>query len=496
MNTDSRLTRPGSAPDILSLLQEEPCPAQQNGSGAAKAPERVQKTATANDSQTTPKPEDRPRIAKVEPPAEPVNFEQWRDVIAKNFPGLVRPAEVCASVIAQLLIKDVCNPFALALVDVPSSGKTITLNFFSDSEELVDSEKLAYTTDTFTAASFVSNATNATGKQLTQIDLLPRIRYRTLVVRELASLVNSSDDELKKAIGTLTRVLDGEGYQTDTGVHGRRGYKGDYLFMMLAGTTPIPPKLWKLLGNIGSRLFFMSLHSEQKEQSDLVAQIKGQDRRAKESACRDITNRFLRTLWAKHPEGIEWNRETELDEYVNVIAGCARLLARLRGAINVWNVGEDDEKLTHTIPTIELPDRLGCLFFNLARGHALICGRTQITRDDLWPVIELTFDSAPNTRAKVFRALIEHGGRLTTGQVIDALNCSQSTARREMEALAILKVVHKTDGVSHTETYIKLKDEFSWFTSAECRELLGLQGMAPRSAEQVIGEDDEQDVEI
>jgi hypothetical protein len=37
-----------------------------------------------------------------------------------------RAAEICASVFAQLLLNDVANPFALALVDVPSSGKTIT----------------------------------------------------------------------------------------------------------------------------------------------------------------------------------------------------------------------------------------------------------------------------------------------------------------------------------------------------------------------------------
>src|SRR5438552_8376614 len=116
-------------------------PAQSNGIGEAQAPERRQKAAKAN----APKPEDRPRIATVEPPAEPVSYEQWRDTIAGNFPDYARAAEVCASVMAQLLINDVRNPCALALVDVPSAGKTITLNFFSDSEELVDSDKLAYT---------------------------------------------------------------------------------------------------------------------------------------------------------------------------------------------------------------------------------------------------------------------------------------------------------------------------------------------------------------
>jgi len=178
-----------------------------------------------------------------------------------------------------------------------------------------------------------------------------------------------------------------------------------------------------------------------------------------------------------------------------VIAKCDRLLDHFRGTINVWSVREADEKLTHTEPTIERPKRLNRLFYNLARGHALICGRTQITRGDLWPVIELTFDSAPLRRAKLFRALIENGGRLTTDQVVKALNCSKPTALKEMEALHILGVVTKTDGISHCEAYIELAGRFAWVTSGECRELLGLKEPAPHGAEQAA-EDEEPDVEI
>jgi hypothetical protein len=95
----------------------------------------------------TPVKPKRERIEKLTRPSEPVTFEQWRSVIESNFSVLVRPAEACLSVVAQLLINDVSNPFALALVDVPSSGKTITLNFFSGVDELT------YTSDSFTPAS-------------------------------------------------------------------------------------------------------------------------------------------------------------------------------------------------------------------------------------------------------------------------------------------------------------------------------------------------------
>jgi hypothetical protein len=104
---------------------------------------------------------------------------------------------------------------------------------------------LAYTTDNFTPASFVSHASNVKREELANVDMLPRIRYRTLIVRDLAPIFGVKEDELLKTIGILTRALDGEGLETDSGVHGKRGYKGDWLFMLLAGRRQFHPACLK-----------------------------------------------------------------------------------------------------------------------------------------------------------------------------------------------------------------------------------------------------------
>jgi 5S rRNA maturation endonuclease (ribonuclease M5) len=410
---------------------------------------------------------EQPRVAQVEPPQTPVTLTEWRDEIAKNFPSLARPAEICLSVEAQLLLNDVVNPFALALVDVPASGKTITLNFFKNPEEL------AYTTDYFSAAAFVSHATNVRREELANVDLLPRIRFKTAIVRELNSILGAKEDDLIKSLGILTRVLDGEGLQTDSGVHGRRGYNGDYTFMLLAGTTPIQPRVFKVMGNFGSRLFFLSLRSPDADNKELIALNRGKDRKLKENECRKITENFLRTLWSAHPQGVDWDKGDDTDDCLEVIANCARLLASLRGAINVFYTDDGGEKLSHTVPVIEKPHRINCLFANLARAHALICGRRQLSEDDLWPVLEITFDSAPPSRAKIFRLLIEKGGRLSTSDVENLLRCSAPTARKEMEALSVLGVVDKwnADEAGRPDTIITLAESFSWFTSDECSSL-------------------------
>ena len=404
------------------------------------------------------------RPLRVEPPVAPMDFKQWQGVISANFPAYARPAEICASVIVQLLLNDVANPFALALVDVPSSGKTITLNFFNVPH-------LAYMTDNFTPASFVSHASNVKREELANVDMLPRIRFRALIVRDLAPIFGAKEDELLKTIGILTRALDGEGLRTDSGVHGSRGYKGDYLFMLLAGTTPIPPRVFKIMGTLGSRLFFLALHSKKKSDEQLMSQNRGIARQEKERSCKEATDAFLRSLWAANPSGIEWDKNGDPDNCLRVVARCAQLLAALRGAIQVWQ-SDHDSSVSHNVPVIEQPDRINCLLCNLARGHALLCGRRQLAPEDLAPVLEVTFDSASTIRSRVFRGLLENGGTLKTAQVEKLLRCSNPTALKEMEALAVLGVADKTEpipGLSGQE--LQLSDEFQWFASDECKSL-------------------------
>jgi hypothetical protein len=248
--------------------------------------------------------------------------------------------------------------------------------------------------------------------------------------------------------------------------------------------------VFKVMGNFGSRLFFLALHTPTETDDELIAQNLGEDRKHRETVCKAATESFLQTLWANSPGGVTWNKAGDPRECLRVIAKCSRLLAHLRGAINVWSVGEDDEKLSHSVPVIEKPNRINCLLYNLARGHALVCGRRQLTLEDLWPVLDLTFDSAPTTRAKVFRALIERGA-LTTTDVVELLRCSPPTARKEIEALVVLGVANKDscpDKAGLPETAITLDERFEWFTSTECHALI----KTPVLTESVYGSADTQ----
>lgn len=413
------------------------------------------------------------RIIKVEKLEKEVNFKEWQEVVKSNFPDLVFPAEYGLSILAQILIKEITNPFSLVLVDVPSAGKTIAINFFSEIDGLT------YATDKFTPASFVSNSANVSKEELPDIDLLPRLKHKLFLLRDLATLFSKRDEDLNECLGLLTRVLDGEGLNADTGVHGKRHYVGEYLFMILAGSTPIPPRVWKMMGNLGSRLFFLNMGTREKSDEELAEQITSLAYKEKEKVCRTATRDFLYTLWHKHPEGVDWNKKGDEQEYKLVVVRCAKLLAKLRGVINVWKERwTDGKEYDYNPPTIERPDRINQLFYNLCRGHALVCGRSQINRDDLKLIVELAIDSCPTTRAKLFRKLLDNEGVMQTTDVEVALQCSKPTALKEMETLKILGVCRITQdsygAVGEPEKTIYLSDAFHWFLTDECKSIRGI----------------------
>lgn len=404
-------------------------------------------------------------------PVNLLSYQEWREIIRSHFPGLLLAAEVGASLFGQLLIKDITNPCALVFIDVPSAGKTITLNLFSDLEQ-------SLSLDNFTPASFVSQAASVSAEKLKEVDLLPKIKDKVLIIRDLAPLFGLRDDDLLKNMGILTRVLDGEGLELHAGVHGRRGYSGDYSFMLLAASTPISPKVFKLMGNLGSRLFFFNLRSEKKTEKVLAEQLVSTSWKDKQRICKKATKGFIAYLESKYSVGLDWDKSKDPEDCRLIISRCAALLSRLRGSINVWKEDFGPDEYSYQEPIIEMPDRITQILYNLARGHALICGRTNINYEDLGIILNITFDSAPLSRSRLFRILIENGGEITSDEVISRINCSRPTALKEIETLRILGIVGVEDSefgmVGRPVKVATLKDEFVWFKEEESKLILAV----------------------
>jgi len=405
---------------------------------------------------------------EVKPPTKEMFYDEWRKEIHENFPELTDSAEACASVMAQLLIRDVFHPFCLILVGPAASGKTITLNFFSTTKELV--EQL----DGFTNAAFVSNIAGRTEAQLKKIDLLPRVRYRVLSVTELNSITSVSEDALREKLGMMTKVLDGQGYTLGSGVHGVRGYTGDYLFMMLAASTPFDLRVWKAMAGKGHRLFFYEIGSEDPNIDELLAQLQRPSYRWHEQRCQIASDSFIRTLWTKHKDGIEWDRNKDDVDALKRIVNLAKFCRCFRGEIIVYRERFDHGgESTTTQPAIEQSMRINQCLYNFARGNAVLKGRNYIKMEDTMILIDIIKSTAPKPRPEMLRCLVAYKGKIEAAHVMTALGVSRNTAKNEMKKLAGLGI-GDMEGYDENddETFcaqqtvtLELKKEFMWLVN-------------------------------
>jgi hypothetical protein len=364
--------------------------------------------------------------------------ERVRRVVGAAFPEVVEETFVCLAIAATLLLDDQQNPVALNLEGAPSSQKTTLIDFFDRAGDKV------YRSDKFTPKAFVSHAASISRERLNDIDLLPRIRHRLFLIPELAPLFGLRNEDLLENFSILTRVFDGHGLSTDSGVHGRRGHTGDFLFAWIGCTTPIEHRVWKTMGKLGSRLLFFEMPNEEDSAEQLVSDVAGGDSyRDRVSRCAEAVADLLDVLWQETGgvRGVHWNRAGDEPELMLRIAGYAKVLALLRGTISVWREGSgDEETYNFSTPVIEKPHRAMSLLYALARGHALVHDRRQLAEDDLPVVARAALESTPNDRRAVVRVLLRNGGTATTGDVEQALRCSAPTARAILETLDHLGV--------------------------------------------------------
>ena len=116
-----------------------------------------------------------------------------------------------------------------------------------------------YYTRNFTAKAFVSHNTAVSRDNLREIDMLPKIKHKLLLTPELTPTFSASEDEVMENLGIITSVLDGKGYVSHSGAHGRRGYYGNYMFVWVGTAVDIPYRVQKLLATLGPKLYFFRL---------------------------------------------------------------------------------------------------------------------------------------------------------------------------------------------------------------------------------------------
>jgi hypothetical protein len=416
-------------------------------------------------------------------------YNHLKEVTLENLPHLWPGLEFALSVKSILNIKGCTLPFAGILLGPASSQKTLIIECFRGS-------KNTFYTDNFSPKSLVSHISGKTEEQLRKSDLLPKLKNKFFMTPELAPVFSSRDDDLLQLIGILTRVLDGQGYESDSGAQGHRGYDEEIMFTWLGACIDISPKVYRLLSTLGPKLYFYRLDRIE-ETEDTYFDRRNQDFAIKKSNVRTALLEYLAYFdinpdaqiqkdlidSSENEDGLrKIDLDTAKDEELahRVIIRVARVLARLRALVPTWETtNTQGSEYGYRMANIEDPTRAIQQLTNLARGHALSMDRRYITLADIPVVIHTALSTASIERVRIFELLIEYKGVLSTESICESLNTSKNTALRTMTELKATGLVAMDNGDYQTQASITLNRKYEWFLSSEFQDLKQCQEKYP-----------------
>ena len=427
-------------------------------------------------------------------------YKNLENTVKRIYPDVWNIMQFIISVKTILNIADNKLPLLGIIIAIPSSLKTTLMNFFRLYNH-------TFYSDIFTPNSLVSHNSAMTEEQLKEVDMLPKIKDKLVLIPEMAPLFTGKEDDLYKIIGIIIRLLDGDGLESDSGAHGHRGYPPT-MFSWIGAIVEIQPKIWKILSTLGFKIYILRPDLPEKSIDELVkialdSKISEKNQEIKEALI-DYLKVFdaapITDVTSIDENGIvkvKWNAEIlpndEQYHAIEYIARLAKLLASLRGDVFVYqnksrqstkqemSEGNEEqifyqtEQLDYETDSviIENPSRATIQLRNLAIANAISQGRNFIKIDDVKLVIKVALSTTRVTRKKVFDLLLKVKSELTTSKIVNELGLSEPTARktmREFQALGIANI-SSTSGYANSELTLVLNNKFKWFLSEEFQNL-------------------------
>lgn len=428
-------------------------------------------------------------------------YANLKAVTLEKLPNLWNGLEFALSVKTVLNIKGNTLPFIGILLGPASSMKTLIIELFREYD-------LTLYADSFSPKSIVSHNSGVSEEELKKIDLLPKMRNRLFLTPELSPLFAARDDDLLLVLSILTRIADGNGYESFSGAKGHRGYAGEMMFTWLGAAVDIPYKVHKLFGNLGPKLYFLRLPRNEESEDDYHLNRKDDFKLKKKTVCNALyeylsyfdsnpsiiieqEDEVTLSIWSNGksksknkqaeeeqldyllPPKIEMHEDFDDENVDRVIIRLCLMLARLRAIVPTWETyGSAGSDYTFAMPKIEDPSRAITQMRNLARGRALSQGRLSFTMEDIPFIIQVVMSTASTERVRIFELLLAYNGTLTTSQICESLEISKNTALKTMLELKVAGLVDLLNEDAYNSTKrITLKKRFKWFLTDEFENL-------------------------
>lgn len=381
---------------------------------------------------------------------EPLTINDVRQIVVEEFDEQTWYAtEAVLAAHATLLIAGSTGT-GLALVGPSSSGKTTVLEFFEELDDMV------YRSDDVTPASFVSHDASKGDEELAEIDLIPKIKQKTLLSRDMATWFAGDQEDIYKRMSVMTNLLDGKGYTRDTGTHGTRGYTGcEYRFNFIGATTPLKPRAWHAMGNVGARLVFYERSGETDESNVVADLIDGSNYHEKVARCREIVGGFLRKVWE------DTGGYSSIEAVPPAGTGERDFLAYLIEVVRHARAVVDEGSIQ-----TEGGHRIGATLRDIAQARAVLDGRREFTVEDMQVCARLTLSTMPKARRPLVQALLASTAHeeLIAADFERVAGVSRPTAHARMELLDTLGIGRYSEAAENgreTKT-VTVRPKFEW----------------------------------
>jgi hypothetical protein len=401
------------------------------------------------------------KVVKIVPQVQ-LDFDQTvAPIVGHYYSALVDAVDALLSVFAAMSFSDRTKPLCLMFETPSGYGKTAVLQmvFGPKGSEV---EQYVYRSDKFTPKAFVSHAANVKKEELAKIDLLPKLDGKVLVTKELAPLFRGREQDLQDNFSILISVLDGKGFTSDTGARGQRGYEGRIVFNWVGATTPLPAATHRLMSQLGTRLLFYEVQAKPPSEEELLEYAMKDEADEAEEECRKVVNEFIIELFQTYPVSSVSSDSIGFSETVMTgVVRWARFLVAARAEIKFEKIGSGHEAVAAMPP--EGPWKVVNYFKELARGHALIHGRTEVDSSDIDLVAHVALSSVPGHLRPLVMALIG-SNEVDTGLAADICGVSIPTARGYLKQLSLLGIARlkKGSAMGNDSDRIGLAPKYRW----------------------------------
>src|SRR6185295_973495 len=334
-----------------------------------------------------------------------------------------------------LYTKEHPAPIWLLIAGAPSSGKTEAVLL------LRDAQNIKYL-DAMTENSFVSGYVDSKSGEGPK-QLLPELDGKCLVIKDLTTIFSMREDKVKKILGDLQSIYDGE-YAKATGTIGLQSYQST--FAMVACVTPLAlRKHHNYMSMIGGRFLVVRLSPLTDEERDT-----GYDRAWDEVTKKQNLPKLRKLLLDQVSSLLSQppSLEMETPEQREQLNRLALLLARGRGVFlteKVQDVNEDTgrDRYGYEIIDVQIEEPYRALeqLRTLGRALARIHGRAAITHHELELLRRVVLSSVSSVRADALAVFRLHPSGASRDAFVEALRRSETSVVALLKELKALKLV-------------------------------------------------------